>query len=206
MIETAAALESIQRVDEALGLIGKLVAKIKGQPDLAVLKLVEALDEIGKTWQVMDTAITQFLKLGIDNDAMEKGSDVLLRMEGGGLLSGVKDGRGHCHIIGNIFQTYLDRWFEEFLKGEELDSIRRVFDSLSEYDLDIFRDMENVAEQLQAEATQILDMVSTGQIDEAKGRVLAFRKELQPLRLGISETLQKLYQLKSDFIEISGVV
>jgi hypothetical protein len=205
MIETAAALESIKKADEALGIIGKLVAKLKAQPDLAALKLAEALDEIGKTWQVMDTAITQFLKLGIDSDAMEKGSEVLLRIEGGGLLNEVKDGRGHCHIIGNIFYKYLDRWFAEVLKGEELDSIRRVFDMLSEADDDVFLYMENVAEQLQTEATQVLDMVSTGKVNEAKSRVLAFRKELQPLRLGMSGTLQKLYNLKSDFIQISGV-
>jgi hypothetical protein len=205
MIGTAAALESIKKADEALGIIGKLVAKLKAQPDLAALKLAEALDEIGKTWQVMDTAITQFLKLGIDSDAMEKNSEVLLRIEGGGLLNEVKDGRGHCHIIGNIFDKYLDRWFAEVLKGEELDSIRRVFDMLSEADDDVFLYMENVAEQLQTEATQVLDMASTGKVNEAKSRVLAFRKELQPLRLGMSGTLQKLYNLKSDFIKISGV-
>ena len=197
MIETAAALESIKKADEALGIIGKLVAKLKAQPDLAALKLAEALDEIGKTWQVMDTAITQFLKLGIDSDAMEKGSEVLLRIEGGGLLNEVKDGRGHCHIIGNIFYKYLDRWFAEVLKGEELNSIRRVFDMLSEADDDVFLYMENVAEQLQTEATQVLDMVSTSKVKEAKSRVLAFRKELQPLRLGMSGTLQKLYNLQT---------
>lgn len=205
MIETAAALESIKKADEVLGVIGKLVAKLKAQPDLAALKLAEALDEIGKTWQVMDTAITQFLKLGIDSDAMEKGSEVLLRIEGGGLLNEVKDGRGHCHIIGNIYQNYLDRWFARVLKGEEIDSIRRVFNMLSEADADVFLYMENVAEQLQTEATQVLDMVSAGKVNEAKSRVLAFRKELQPLRLGMSGTLQRLYNLKSDFIQISGI-
>ena len=205
MIETAAALESIKKADEAIGVIGKLVAKLKAQPDLAALKLAEALDEIGKTWQVMDTAITQFLKLGIDSDAMEKGSEVLLRIEGGGLLNEVKDGRGHCHIIENIFYKYLDRWFEEVLKGAELDSIRQVFNTLSEADDDLFLHMEVVAAQLQTEATEVFNMVSTAKVNEAKSRVLAFRKELQPLRLGMSETLQKLYNLKSDFIEISGV-
>ncbi|GJL52842.1 MAG: hypothetical protein NPIRA01_40690 [Nitrospirales bacterium] len=205
MIETAAALESIKKADEAIGVIGKLVAKLKAQPDLAALKLAEALDEIGKTWQVMDKAITQFLKLGIDSDAMEKGSEVLLRIEGGGLLNEVKDGRGHCHIIGNIFYEYLDRWFEQVLKGAELDSIRQVFNMLSEADDDVFLYMEIVAAQLQREATEVLNMVSTGKVNEAKSRVLAFRKELQPLRLGMSGTMQKLYNLKSDFIQISGV-
>jgi hypothetical protein len=205
MIDIIAAIESIKKVDEALGVIGKFVANLKANPDLAALKLAESLDEIGKTWQVMDSAITQFLKLGIDNDALEKNSEVLLSIEGGGLLNQVKDGRGHCHIIRNIFHNYLDRWFTRVLKMEESESLRVVFSMLSEVDDDVFFYMEKVAEQLQTEATPVIDMVSAGQINEAKNRVLAFRKELQPLRLGMSETLQNLYKLKSDFIQISGV-
>jgi hypothetical protein len=205
MIETTTALGAIKKVDEALGVIGKLVSKLKAQPDLAALKLAEALDEVGKTWQVMDKAITDFLKLGIDRDALEKGSEVLLRIEGGGLLVEVKNGIGHCHVISNIYAEYLDRWFERVLKGKDLDSIRRVFFALGEADLDVFWQMETVAEQLQTEANKVLDMVIEGKASEARKRVLAIRKELEPLRLGMSETLQKLYSLKGDFIKISGV-
>jgi len=205
MIDTIAAIESIKKVDEALGVIWKLVAKLKAKPDLAALKLVEALDEIGKTWQVMDTAITQFLKLGLDDDALKSKSDVLLRIEGGGLLAEVQDGRGHCIVIRIIYEKYLNRWFMRVFNNEESGSISRVFNLLGDADDRVFYDMEKVAGQLQKEATHVLDMVSVGKFNEAKSKVLAFRKELQPLRLGMSGTLQTLYRLKSEFIQIAGL-
>lgn len=205
MIDITTALGAVKTMDDALGVIGKLVSKLRAQPDLAAFKLAEALDEVGKTWQLMDKAITDFLKLGIDEDALKEGSEVLLRIEGGGLLAEVKNGIGHCHVIGNIYEKYLDRWFERVLKGKDLDSIRAVFDGLSYADVDVFYVMEMVARQLQTEANGVLDMVIEGKTNEARKRVLAMRKELGPLRLGMSETLQKLYSLKGDFIKISGV-
>jgi hypothetical protein len=205
MVNTVAALESVKKVDEALGVIGKLVAKLKAQPDLAALQLAEALEEIRKTWVVMDDAITNYLKLGIDQDAFKAGSEALLRIEGGGLLVEVQNGRGHCHIIGNIYEKYLDRWFERALKGEDLALMRRVFDDLTKVDYDVFSSMEDIAEQLQTEATEVLSMIIEGKVNEARQRILASRKELGPLRLGMSGTLQKLYGLKSEFIEMSGV-
>ncbi len=42
---------------------------------------------------------------------------------------------GHCHIIGNIYEKYLDRWFERALKGEDLALMRRVFDDLTKADM-----------------------------------------------------------------------
>jgi hypothetical protein len=205
MINTVAALGFVKSMDEALGVIGKLVAKLKAEPDLAALKLAEALDEVRKTWEVVDDAIADVIKLGFDRDAMEEGSEVLLRIEGGGLLAEVEDGRGRCHVIGNIYHKHLDRWFERALKGEDLVSMRRVFDSLAEADTDVFSSMVGVARQLQDEATQVLDMIIEERVSEARNRVLALRKELQPLRLEMTSTLQKLYGLKGEFIKISGV-
>lgn len=49
MIDAIAAVEAVKKVDEALGVIAKYVGKLKSQPDLAALKLAEALDEVGKT-------------------------------------------------------------------------------------------------------------------------------------------------------------
>ena len=205
MIDVQAALASVKKVDEAVGIIGKLVSKLKGQPDLAAVKLAEALDEVAKTWQVMDEAMTQYLKLGVDADALEKGSETLLKIEGGGLLVRVKEGRGHCHVIGNIFSKYLNRWFERVLKGKKLDGIRKVFYTLGNADDDVFRHMEHVAAQLQTEANAVLDLVIKGENQKARNTVLARRADLHPLRLAISGTMTKLYGLKSEFIKIAGM-
>ena len=205
MIETKAAMAAMKEIDEAIGTLGKLVAMLKGQPDTAALKLAEALDEIGKTWQVMDQAITQFLKLGFDADEIRKGSELLLGIEGGALLVSVQKGRGHCHVIGNIFSKYLDRWFQRALKGNELDTIRNTFSRLGCTDSDVFTHMEGVAQQLQAEANTALDAIAKGKGAEAKRRILSLHADLSPLRLDMSAALAKLYTLKGEFIRIAGI-
>ena len=83
--------------------------------------------------------------------------------------------------------------------------VRQVFKSLGKADIDVFFSMERVAMQLQEEATQVLNMVIQEERDTARKRVLGLRKELGPLRLGMTGTLQKLYSLKRQFINISDV-
>jgi hypothetical protein len=205
MIETTAALAAVKDIDEALGILGKALAKLKGQPDTAALKLAQALDEVGKTYQVMDQAITRFLCLGFDEEALAKGSQVLLEIEGGALLVSVREGRGHCHVIANIYNKYLDRWFQRAFKGAQLDSLRSVFYSFGHYDDDVFRHMDAVAQQLQTEANSALDSIATGKTAEARSRILSLRSDLSPLRLSISESLARLYSLKGEFIQIAAI-
>jgi hypothetical protein len=204
MIETKAALAAVKQIDEVVGVLAKAVASLKSQPDTAALKLAEALDEIGKTWQVIDQAITRFLALGFDIDELGKGSQVLLGIEGGTLLVTVQQGRGHCHVIGNIFRKYLDRWFQRVLKGDELDRLRSVFYRLGSVDLDVFTHMEVIAEQLQAEANAALDSIARGKPAEARARILSLRTDLNPLRLSLSQSLVNLYSVKGEFIQIAG--
>ena len=45
MIEIAGALESVKMVDNALSAIEKIVSKLRADPDLAALKLADALDD-----------------------------------------------------------------------------------------------------------------------------------------------------------------
>ena len=63
MIEVAAALKAAEELDKAIGLVGKLVAKLKTQPDLAAQKLGQALGEVAKTLQAVDDASAQFVDI-----------------------------------------------------------------------------------------------------------------------------------------------
>jgi hypothetical protein len=206
MVETGAALAAIKQIDEAVGILAKALASLKGQPDAAALKLAEALEEIGKTWHVTDEAIASYLALGFDPDNLVKGADALLRIEGGGLLVAVQQGRGHCHVIGNIFHRYLDRWFQRVLKGRELEQVRSVFRRLGEADLDLFRGMEEVVAQLQAETNKALNSIAAGRSEEARAHILSSRPALTDLRLRISASLAGLYTLKGEFIRLAGTV
>lgn len=96
------------------------------------------LEEIGKTLQAVDQAISVFLSLGIDKAALQKNSKLLLDIESGGLSTAIERGRGHCHVIGNIYTTHLDRWFEQALKPDEYHIVQGVFAELGNADNDLF--------------------------------------------------------------------
>jgi len=71
-----------KKVDEALGIVGRLVSKLKAQPDLGALKLGQAVEEIAKTYQAVDGTISSVLCLAIDGDALQKNSKVLRTRRG----------------------------------------------------------------------------------------------------------------------------
>ena len=163
-----------------------LDAKLTGlrDPDLAAVKLGQALDEIAKTYQALDTAIASYLSLALDEGALQSKSKVLLDIEGGGLSTEVERGRGHCHVIGNIYVQHLDRWFARALKPNEYEEIRDVFYELGNADDDVFVHMVDVAQGLEKEAEAVLESLIKGDLPVARQRVLGARSELKPLRLG----------------------
>jgi hypothetical protein len=132
--------------------VAKLIGKLKAKPDLAAQKLGQALGEVAKTLQVVDSAASEFLSLGIDEGALAKDSKLLLNIEGGSLGTEVRRGRGHCDAIWQIYSKYLDKWFESAFKSDEYASVKAVFHVLGSADGDLFYDLEQVAVTLQNEA------------------------------------------------------
>jgi hypothetical protein len=206
MIDVIAAVKSAEELDKAVGIVAKLVGKLKAKPDLAAQKLGQALGEVAKTLQVVDNAASQFLSLGIDDGALAKNSKLLLDIDGGSLSTEVERGRGHCHVIGEIYWKYLDKWFERAFNGDEYASVRGVFQELGFADRDLFEDLGKVAVTLQAEAGVVLDFVVKGEEANARTRVLSALPALRPLRKTISKTMQTLYSMQSDFVDIAGAV
>ncbi len=204
MIEITAAVQAAKELDTAVGLIAKVVGKLKAQPDVAAQKLGEALGEVAKTLQVVDDAASTFLSLGIDDGALEKNSKILLAIDGGSLSTEVERGRGHCHVIGDIYSTYLDRWFQRVLAGDEYLSVSGVFNRLGYADDDLFADLATAASTLEKEASAVLDLVVKGDKANARTMVLATLPALRPLRKTIAKTMQTLYSLKAEFVDITG--
>jgi hypothetical protein len=205
MPDLIAAAKSAQEIDKAIGLIAKVAGKLKAHPDIAALKLGQALDEVAKTLQAVDGAASSYLSLGIDQGALEKSSALLLRIEGGNLATEVENGLGHCHRIWEIHRTYLDKWFSRVLSPDEYQSMRQVFDRLGNADIDLFQELGNVARTLQTEAAAVLDLVVNGEKDHARDRVLSSLSSLRPLRKTMAQTMQTLYALKNDFADMAQV-
>ena len=206
MIEISAAIKSAEELDKAVGIVAKLVNKLKAKPDLAAQKLGQALGEVAKTLQVVDNAASQFLSLGIDEGGLAKGSKLLLDIDGGSLSTEVERGRGHCHVIEEIYSKYLNKWFDRVFKGDELASMTFVFGKLGSADSDLFEDLAKVAGKLEAEAAVVLGFVVKGDEANARTRVLSSLPALRPLRKTISKTMQTLYSMQSDFVDIAGAV
>ena len=206
MIEISAAIKSAEELDKAVGIVAKLVDKMKANPDLAAQKLGQALGEVAKTLQVVDNAASEFLSLGIDEGALAKGSKLLFDIDGGSLSTEVERGRGHCHVIEIIYRKYLNKWFNRVFKGDELASMTFVFGKLGSADANLFEDLEKVTEKLEAEAHEILVLVAKSDEANARTRVLSSLPALRPLRKTISKTMQTLYSMQSDFVDITDAV
>ena len=201
------AITAAEKVDKGLGLISKYLDKFKSHPDVAAQKLAQALEEIAKTYQVVDTAFSAYLSLGIDDGALEKNSKPLLAIEGGALNIDVERGRGHCTAIKQIHDKYLNKWFVRVFQSAqgEYDQVQSVFYALAYADEDLFEYFVTVVKALQEEATAALDLVVAGKTQEARQRILSSRPALGPLRRIISQTMQQLYRLKGEFLQIAQV-
>jgi hypothetical protein len=70
----------------------------------------------------------------------------------------------------------------------------------------MFYDLVNVAATLQKEAGAVLDVVINGDEAAARARVLSALTALRPLRKTISKTMQALYSMQGDFVDITGAV
>lgn len=205
-LEIGAAIKSAEELDKAVGLIAKAIGKLKAQPDLAAQKLSQALSEVAKTLQVVDTAATQYMTLGIDEGALSKNSKELLQIEGGALKTEVARGRGHCHVIGKVYFKYLDKWFERVWKGDQYKELREVFLRLGDADDDLFADLGNVAVALEQEAHEVLNLVLQNDEAKARTRVLAALPVLRPLRKTMARTMESLYAIQGELADVTGAV
>jgi hypothetical protein len=206
MIDVQLAVDCANALDTVVGVLASLIGKLKANPDLAAQKLGQALDEVAKTLLVVDNAATQFLSLGIDQGALAKNSALLLGIDGGSLSTEVERGRGHCHVIQEIYEKYLDKWFDRALDRNEYASVKDAFERLGYADNNLFDALTKVASVLEAEAGVVLDLVVKGDEAIARNHVLSAMPALRPLRKMTSKIMQALYSMKSEFVDIAGAV
>lgn len=203
MPNPAAALAAAKQVDEAIGLIEKLLGKLRAQPDIAALKLSTALDEIVKTYRALDEALNMYGSLALDEDALTANSRELLAIAGGSLAVQVEDGRGHCHQISNIYWKHLRRWFEKAFNRDEHDQMEALFTRLGDADDDLFAALSGLAEQLGSDAKDVLALVIKKEEDKGRQRVLQTYGELAPVQQAMARGMQRMFALKGTFIQIS---
>lgn len=206
MVDPITAIAAVKQADEALGVIEKLLGKLRAQPDIAAVKLSAALDEIVKTYRVVDQALNAYASLAIDTDALTIRSQELLIIAGGSLRVQLEEGRGSCAKIGNIYREHLKRWFERAFNQEEQLTIEKAFiwpGGLGDIDDTLFYELTRVVEQLENEAKDTLALVIEKHHDQAQQSVLQTYIALAPIQQAIAQAMQQMFRLKTQLIEVA---
>jgi hypothetical protein len=192
-------------IADKLGLIDTVKKKLIRNPDAAADKLATVLDELSKIYSTLESELVRYLCLYFDpagNLAAER--QVLLTLESGQLTVRMGDARGHCHKIWNIYQNHLDRWFHRVLSAQEAADMQRLFEALSYGDSQMELAIHQLASWLGTAASETLDLVDEGKLDEAQRCVRTARREVLPARQAITQTLVSLVALQADFVAASG--
>jgi hypothetical protein len=200
-------------VADKLGVIQAVKRKLVAQPDPALDKLVIALEEVSKIYDVLQSEIKGILSLYFDPSqtpaaAKSRAEErkALIALEGGELAVRMRRAKGHSGKIQNIYDKYLSPWFGRILTPDENHSMFQFFHFFHGVDLEMVNRIEQVADSLSQNAVAIADMVDGDRFDEANRRIKDLRNELRPTRRQIAEVMKVLFDLEAEFTEVSGAV
>lgn len=195
-------------IADKLGLIEAVKRKLIKQPDPAADKLVIALEEISKMHSAIDEEIGDYLGLWFDsaNTQAPRGRQALLDLEGDKVRATVSKADGSCKTIWNIYTRYLNPWFGRLLNKREQEMMHDLFSEFREIDSDMVDATDELAAWLGPKAGETLSKLDSNDWQGANELILSARKEILPVRLKLSDTVNKLYKLQAEFIEMSGAL
>lgn len=202
-------IKDLVDVADKIGLIQAVKRKLFAQPDPAADKLVITLEEISKIHGAIEAEITKYLGLWFDpgsGESIVQQRAVLIDLEGEKIKARIGKARGSCAKIQNIYNHYLNPWFQRVLNSSEVQIMQELFRSLDEYDGVMINAADELANWLGQKATQTLDMIESRNFEGANQVIQAARKEILPIRRKISDAMRELYDLQAEFIEASKAV
>lgn len=202
-------LDKVIDLADRFGVIDGIREAILSQPDKANVKLAEAIDELAKTVSALDKEMVRYLSLHFHSEeSVMNGRTVLLEMEVGQSIIRINEARGHCHRIKNIYDAYLDKWFDRVFNRNSVvrNQLATAFAGLGTADDYIIAAMEDVAAWLKIQAEQTLDAVESGNLIDSNLRIRQARLEAKPAREKLTETMSRLRGLQADLIAASGTV
>jgi hypothetical protein len=198
---------------DRLGVIQAVKSKLVAQPDPALDKLVTALQEVSKIYDVLESEVKNLLSLYFDPSAAPDAAKsralertTLIALEGGQLAAKMRAAKGHSSKIENIYQRYLTPWFGRLLNPAENNKLFEFFHLFHGVDLEMVARIEEVANWLSEQAASIGDLVDEGKFDEANQRIKKLRNELRPIRRDIAQVMTVLHDLEAEFTQTSGAV
>lgn len=193
----------VDHVDQLLSTVYPLTLILQTHPDpQAYAKLVAAIDEIVKTWEATDTAFGSVWRLFNPKADLYAAMDDLMAINDHALIGMVEEGRGHCHLIAEIYWVDLRPYFEQALSDSEQQTMGNFFEQMGNADMDIFRPMLPLAEETERAASEIIDLVFADELDEARQAAQALLKRMQPLRKKINQSLAEMKRFQKQFVAL----
>lgn len=202
-------LDKVIELTDRFGVIDRIKDALLSQPDKAATKLAEVLDEVAKTVSAIDDEMIRYLSLHFHSEEnISQSRAVLLGMEVGQSMIRINEARGHCHKIKNIYDAYLDKWFDRVFatNSSERNQLASAFAGLGTADDYIIDAMHEVSFWLKTQAEQALDAVDIGNLIDANAKIRQARLQAKPARERLTETMAKLRALQADLIATSGTV
>lgn len=191
---------------DKLGIILAVKDKLIQQRDPAVEKFIIALDEISKLYSATESELARYLSVWLEKDEEnQKERELLVSLQSGPLLLRWSSARGHCHKLNNIYNAHLHKWFARLLRPDELDKIRSLFGEFEMVEGGFVENLDTLTRWLSDQATDALDLLDQGRVDEANSRIREARKAILPFRQQINRAMQGMLGVQAELIELLGV-
>ena len=103
---------------------------------------------------------------------------------GDALVDRIRQGHGHCDNIASYYNRFggIRSWLRTAVDAAKLSEADNLFLRLSTADGDLFAQLGTIGDTLQNEATAIVNLLVSGQEDEARPRTLLLRSRLYDQR------------------------
>jgi hypothetical protein len=183
--------------------------RLLNHPGPGLDMLLTALEEVSTVCDTIDHEISNYLRLMFDpqvaSPGLQKEREVLLSFDGQQLRARMREAKGSCDKIINIYHVYLRDWFNQALDPQDAARMGDLFETLWGSDSQMFRDIDLAAAWLAAKARTTLDLLDEDKPEEATRSIRAARKEIQPTRDAIATARTQMADLKNTFIAVAKI-
>jgi hypothetical protein len=197
--------EGIDVLDK-LGVLERVLLKLKSNPDKAVAKLTQALGELTLGYTMLHNEMIELGSLSFSQEDIPETQTRLKALETGKLGTELEAVKGNCTRITNIYNRYLTGWFDRVLTKGEAKQIERLFSDLATMDGRFLRSadsLSNIAKQYAAKARRLIE---TGQVAQATKLTRDLDKKLVPMTRRLSNYMTRLWNLQTQLIVITRSV
>lgn len=192
--------DTVDYIDHLLSSVYPLTPILQAhQNEDAYPRLVAAIGEITKTWEAVDNAFSSvWLSFNPKIDLYAE-LPALTKLTANALENQVREGRGHCHYVWEIYWHDLRPWFASELTNEQQKTLEAFFERVGNADMDVFRPMEELSADVEDVAESIIALVLDDKPDEARDVAKGLFTTVQPLREQINTSLSALKRFQRHF-------